>query len=159
MNLYDEFCHVVTEFQKAEVQFAVVGGLALAFYDQPRFACDIDLLVHSGDVNTMIGAFRGADYIESAVPVSFPAIPMVMRQFFRYSGEDYLIIDLLIGQNERCDAIVDQAIEQPWEEGKVRVVRREDLIWLKKQRGSDQDEVDIRKLSDDKTRNGHSPSQ
>ena len=45
--------------------------------------------------------------------------------------------------------IVEAAIEQPWSDGVVKVARKEDLIWMKQQRGSDQDRVDIRKLEDD----------
>lgn len=35
MNLYDEFSAIVKAFQKKKVRFAVVGGLAMAFHDEP----------------------------------------------------------------------------------------------------------------------------
>ena len=43
MNLFDEFSAIVKAFQKKKMRFAVVGGLAMAFYDEPRFTRDIDI--------------------------------------------------------------------------------------------------------------------
>jgi hypothetical protein len=43
-------------------------------------------------------------------------------------------------------------VEAESEEGKVMVVNRKDLIWLKSMRDSKQDQADIEKLEDDKNR-------
>jgi len=43
MNLFDEFSAIVKTFQKKKMRFAVVGGLAMTFYDEPRFTRDIDI--------------------------------------------------------------------------------------------------------------------
>lgn len=37
MDLYEEFFLIVKTLNKKKVRFALVGGLALAFYDRPRF--------------------------------------------------------------------------------------------------------------------------
>jgi hypothetical protein len=45
MNPFDEFSAIVKAFQKKKMRFAVVGGLAMAFYDEPRLTRDIDMRI------------------------------------------------------------------------------------------------------------------
>lgn len=45
MDLYEEFFAIVRAFQKSGIRYCVVGGIAMAFHDQPRFTRDIDILV------------------------------------------------------------------------------------------------------------------
>jgi hypothetical protein len=146
MNLYDEFSAIVKAFRKKNVRFAIVGGLAMAFHDEPRFTRDIDVLLHSDDEEKMVGALVGLGYFESTTPRKFTNAPILLRRFVRAEGEEFIPVDILVGKTKRMDAIVDNAEEHPWSTGKVKVATREDIIKLKKGRGSDQDIVDIRKL-------------
>jgi hypothetical protein len=49
MNVFEEFKRLVLEFEYQKVRYALVGGVAMAFYTEPRFTRDIDLLVNSDD--------------------------------------------------------------------------------------------------------------
>jgi hypothetical protein len=49
MNVFDEFKRLVLELEKQKVKYALVGGVAMAFYTEPRFTQDIDFLVESQD--------------------------------------------------------------------------------------------------------------
>ena len=49
MNVFEEFKGLVLELEKQAVRYALVGGVAMAFYTEPRFTRDIDLLVDSED--------------------------------------------------------------------------------------------------------------
>lgn len=146
MNLYDEFSAIVKAFQKKNVRFAIVGGLAMAFHDEPRFTRDIDILLHSEDEEKMAGALISLGYFESAKALKFRNAPIVLRRFVRTQGEEFIPVDILVGKTKRIDAMVDDAVNQPWSKGKVGVATKEDIITLKKGRGSDQDKVDIKKL-------------
>jgi len=146
MNLYDEFSAIVREFQKKKVRFAVVGGLAMAFHDEPRFTRDIDILLHSEDEEKMVSAMISLGYFESAKPWKFRNTPIVLRRFVTTHGEEFVPVDILVGIAKRIDAMVDNAEKQPWSRGQVRVATKDDIIKLKKGRGSDQDKVDIKKL-------------
>lgn len=146
MNLFDEFSAIVKAFQKKKMRFAVVGGLAMAFYDEPRFTRDIDILLHSADEEKLFDAMSTLGYFESAKPWRFSNAPIVLRRFVKTQGEEFVPVDFLVGQTKRIDTIVDNAVNQIWSKGTVRVARKDDIIKLKKGRGSDQDKVDIRKL-------------
>ena len=60
-----------------------------------------------------------------------------------------MFIDILVGHEAHHQVIIERALEEPWADGVVRFASKEDLIWMKRQRGSDQDQVDIRRLEDD----------
>ena len=49
MNVFEEFKRLIQELEKQKVRYALVGGVAMAFYTDPRFTQDIDLLVESED--------------------------------------------------------------------------------------------------------------
>jgi hypothetical protein len=146
MNLYDEFSAIVKAFHKKKMRFAVVGGLAMAFYDEPRFTRDIDLPLHSEDEDKMVGALTSLGYFESTKAGKFKNAPIVLRRFVKTQGEEFIPVDILVGKDKRIDAIVDNALNQPWSKGTVQVATKEDIIRLKKGRGSDQDKVDIKRL-------------
>jgi hypothetical protein len=146
MNLYDEFSRIIRALQKRKLRVAVVGGLAMAFYDEPRFTRDIDLLVHSEDEERLVNAMIKLGYFESTKPWSFSKVPITLRRFVRTQGEESISVDILVGKKEKIDTMVEKAIEQPWSKGTVRVARKQDLVTLKKGRGSDQDKVDIKRL-------------
>ncbi len=146
MNLYDEFSAIVKTFQRRRMRFAVVGGLAMAFHDEPRFTRDIDILLHSGDEAKLVPAMIKLGYFESSKPWRFSKTPIMLRRFVKTHEEEFIPVDILVGLTPRIDAIVENAENQPWSRGKVRVAGKQDLITMKKGRGSDQDKVDIRKL-------------
>jgi hypothetical protein len=45
MKLKDELLKIVSCFDKAEIDYALCGGLAVAFHDYPRRIKDIDILI------------------------------------------------------------------------------------------------------------------
>jgi len=88
----------------------------------------------------------GLGYFESSPAWKFKSVPIVLRRFVKAEGEEFIPVDILVGKTKRMDAMVDNAVNEPWSKGKVRVARKEDIIKLKRGRGSDQDKVDIKRL-------------
>ncbi len=41
MDVFEEFKRLVMELQKQAVRYALVGGVAMVFYTEPRFTRDI----------------------------------------------------------------------------------------------------------------------
>lgn len=159
MNLFDEFYSIVKSLDMAGIPYAVVGGLAMAFHDQPRFTRDIDLLVVSDDISRVSKALEAVGYLAASDPWTFTNSGLTLHRYIKTQGEDHLIVDILVGDQPRHRQIVAAASEQPWSQGVVRLARKEDLIWMKQQRGSDQDNVDIRRLEHDEDRGSNSAGQ
>jgi hypothetical protein len=154
MDLFEEFFAMVRVLDGAGIRYAVIGGLAMAFHDEPRFTRDIDILVHPDDVSRVSATMMANGWDEATEPWTFPSTPVTLHRYIKTEGEDHLVVDVLVGDHSRYREIVAAATEEPWSNGAARVVRREDLIWLKEQRGSDQDRVDIRRLQNDQNREG-----
>jgi predicted nucleotidyltransferase len=59
MNVFEEFNSLVKELETRKVRYALVGGVAMAFYTEPRFTRDIDLLIDSESNQLLRGHSRG----------------------------------------------------------------------------------------------------
>lgn len=71
MNVFDEFTDIVSHLEEAKVRYALVGGVAMAFYMEPRFTQDIDLLLDPGAFGSARQVLEHAGYFESAKPWTF----------------------------------------------------------------------------------------
>ena len=149
MELYREFFAVIKELNDNQLDYSVVGGIALAFHDQPRFTRDIDFLAKPADLDLYEKIFEKLGYVKTTNPMTFSNTKLTLHRFGKRSIEDdqdLIVIDLLIGHEERHQKIIERSIVDDSQAGKVRLAQREDLIWMKRIRGSKQDEADIEKL-------------
>jgi len=150
MNVFEEFNSLVKELETRKVRYALVGGVAMAFYTEPRFTRDIDLLIDSEDYEKTKGILEKEGYFESTSPWTFKSVPIELHRFLKVIEEDEMIIDILIAEIEEVRRIIRDSVEAESEEGRIKIASRKDLIWLKRMRDSKQDQADIEKLEDEK---------
>ena len=50
MNVFYEFHKIAKALQKAQIPYALIGGVAMAFHTRPRFTKDIDILIKKPDL-------------------------------------------------------------------------------------------------------------
>jgi hypothetical protein len=151
MNVFEEFKRLVRELEKQKVRYALVGGVAVAFYTEPRFTRDIDLLIDFEDFEKTKGILENDGYFESASPWTFRNVAIELHRFLKIvNEEDEMLIDLLVAKNEEVRKVIQNAAEAESEEGRIMLANKRDLIWLKRTRDSKQDQADIEKLEDDK---------
>jgi predicted nucleotidyltransferase len=140
----------VSELEKQEVRYALVGGVAMAFYTEPRFTRDIDLLVDSDDFERMKRILEKDGYFGSASPWTFQNVAIELHRFLKVAkDQDEMLIDILVAKDEEVRKIIRNAVEAESEEGRVMLANKNDLIWLKRTRDSKQDQADIERLEDD----------
>ncbi len=149
MNLYDAFFDMARQLQQRQIDYAVVGGIALAFHDVPRLTRDIDILIKPDDLEAVQQILEELDYHASAPPWTFRKTRLTRHRFLKIEEPAYVFVDILVGHEVHHHTIIERALEEPGADGVVRFATKEDLIWMKHQRGSDQDQVDIRRLEDD----------
>jgi predicted nucleotidyltransferase len=153
MNVFEEFKQLVSELEKQGVRYALVGGVAMAFYTAPRFTRDIDLLVDSDDFDKVKAILEKEGYFESASPWTFQRVAIELHRFLKVATEeDEMLIDILIAKDEEVRGVIQNAVDAESQEGKIMLANKKDLIWLKRSRDSKQDQADIEKLEDDKDR-------
>ncbi len=146
MNVFDEFDRLVRDLEEQGVRYALVGGVAVAFYTEPRFTRDIDLLVEPDDFETTRIILETAGYFESSSPWTFSNTLITLHRFLKTSDEGEMMIDILLPGSDEIREMISHAVLAESAEGSVRLVSREDLIQLKRARGSKQDQADIEKL-------------
>ena len=149
MKLFDEFASIILQFNEHGISYAVIGGIAMAFHDEPRFTKDIDFLILQEEIEKIKLILEKLGYFQSAEPWTFSNTQLTLCRFMKVEGEEHLIVDILFGKEPEYRNIVKQAIDQDSSYGSIRIAARNDIIWLKQMRGSDQDRVDIRKLQHD----------
>jgi hypothetical protein len=147
LSLYDELKGLTIDLAASGIEYAVCGGLAMAIHTLPRATVDIDLLILTNDLNSVLQIARARGFTLSAKPMTFAEGKVEIRRVSKPDPEigDVLMLDLLL---------VTAALNEVWEgreavlwEGEtLQVVSREGLIALKRLRFSGQDQDDIKRL-------------
>ena len=83
MNVFEEFKRIVLELEKQKVRYALVGGVAMAFYSEPRFTRDIDILVDIDDFDKTKGILEKDGYFETASSWAFRNVDIELHRFLK----------------------------------------------------------------------------
>jgi predicted nucleotidyltransferase len=147
MNVFFEFHKVVKKLEQEGVRYVLIGGVAMAFHAYARFTRDVDLLITEKELSKIRKLLEAEGYLYSSEPWTFTNTGLTLHRFLKVRDEEEMIIDVLVGNNERHAKIIDEALEAYSKgTGVVRVATKDDLIWLKAQRGSTIDQADIEAL-------------
>ncbi len=149
MNVFEEFSRLVKELETFSVRYDLVGGVAMAFYAEPRFTRDVDLLIDFEDFEKTKGILEKDGYFESISPWTFSSVPIELHRFLKVSEGDEMLIYVLLARTEEVRRIIRDSVEAESDQGKVRIASRKDLVWLKKMRDFKQDQADIEKLENE----------
>jgi len=150
MDLYSEFFSVIKLMNDNKIKYAVVGGIALSFYAEPRYTKDIDFLVLSENIDEL-KSLKDVGYIYESPAWDFKKTPVTLHRLSKIEGREAMTVDILVSDKKKYKNIIEDAVTEQTEFGEVRIVSREDLVWMKKIRNSKQDIADIEALlKDDK---------
>jgi len=150
MNVFFEFYKIVKSFREEKIDYALIGGVAIAFYSEPRFTKDIDILLTVKDFGSAKRILNDAGYFESSPPWFLIEKALVLFRFMKIRDNDEMIVDILVAKNKKFEKIIENAQETvSAEAGVIRIASKKDLIWLKEQRNSLQDKADIERLKNE----------
>ena len=150
MNVFYEFHRIVQHLQADKVQYALIGGVAVAVHSTPRYTKDIDFLIPEHELTRVTAVLQREGYRPSAAPWAFRNSGLTLHRFIKIHELDEMIVDVLVAGNDRHLQIIANALEaESAGTGVIRVAAKEDLIWLKRQRNSSQDQADIERLGDE----------
>ncbi len=146
MTLFDELVEVVGALDAAGVEYALVGGLAVAVWGAPRATKDIDLLVRPEALDGALAAAAQHGFDLRAMPMTFRD-GMKLQRTSRAQGGQLLTIDFIV---------VDANLEPAWQsrlqlasgDRKLWVISRDALIAMKALAARPQDVADIERLQD-----------
>jgi len=147
IDLYQQLGAITRAFEKAGVEYALCGGLAMAIYGFPRATIDIDFLLPDEGLPAARSAAALLGYTLPASPMNFAKGKIRIERVSKVDPEshDVLTLDLLLVTPATVKIWSDRR-RAKWEMGEIWVVSRSGLIELKKLRLSGQDQDDIRRL-------------
>jgi len=159
MNIKDELFLVTGTLQKARVDHALCGGIAVIVHGYPRLTRDIDLLLREEDLERARKALEKSGYTLSSGVLPFDIGEPTERRVFRVTkveGSEHMTLDLVL---------VSPFLEDVWEgreehlvEGTTLcVVSREGLAKMKRAAGRPQDLADLSHLGIEQDRSHDRP--
>lgn len=146
MTLLEQLATIVKALDQAGVEYALVGGLAVAVWGAPRATQDIDLLVRPESVDDIVAAIEPLGFRFRALPMTF-SDGMQLQRVSKIEDGALLTLDLIL---------VDQNLEPAWtsrlefelDGAPIWVISRSALIQMKAAAGRPQDAADIQKLEE-----------
>ena len=146
MNLFDELMALVAELDGAGVEYALIGGLAVAVWGVPRATKDIDLLVLPDAIERAKEAAARRGFVLSAGPIKFRDGVSIER-VRRVRDGALLTVDFML-VNEGLTAAWASRLQLRAVERSLTVVSRDALMAMKLAAARPQDIADVEKLRD-----------
>ena len=151
MNLYDELIGLIDALEQSGLEYAICGGVALAFHGHPRFTKDIDLLIRAEDLEKIRDAVAGRGFKIEGGRIPFrPGKPdeQIVHRVSKVSGAEILTLDLIL-VSPVLEKIWRNRGAFSWKGRKVKVLSREGLVEMKRLAGCTQDLADVERLESD----------
>ncbi len=109
-------------------------------------------MIRESELDRFTEVLKREGCFKSSAPWTFQDSNLTLHRFLKVEGLDEMIVDILVAGDDRHQEIIANALEAKSEEtGLVRVASKSDLIWLKRQRNSKQDQADIERLKDEES--------
>jgi len=143
MDLYDELRGLVAVLEQQHVEYAICGGVALAFHGYPRFTKDIDLLILATDCDRVLAIAERRGFLDPAGRIPFENGDVYRTS--KIAGTDILTLDLLV-VNAPLEDVWNGREVYCWKGLDVQVVSAQGLVKMKRMAGRDQDLLDVKKL-------------
>jgi hypothetical protein len=148
-DLYEEFKSIVSALERADIDYAVCGGLAMAVWGAPRATVDIDLLILAEAQEEAKSVARGLGFTIEALPITVGGGVIEIRRFSKIDSETGIVLPLdFILVAPEINEIWDSRVKVPWESTSLWSVSRRGLIALKSLKPRPQDLVDIERLKE-----------
>lgn len=142
-DLYAELLEVTEALERAQIPYALVGGLAYSIYVEPRATEDLDLLILPDDWEKCVEALRPHGWLDAADPMNFEKVRI--RRLTKLSEEGALVCDFLLADAPYHTGITDRnRIARDGTE--LYLAPPEVLVKLKRARMSEKDRGDIEGL-------------
>jgi predicted nucleotidyltransferase len=142
VDLAPDFKELLEEFERAGVEYVLVGGYAVAYHGRSRSTKDIDLVLEGSDENLA----RAATALET-----FGAAPSIVNDVRKmnadeivFMGEPPMRVDLLRAiEGVSAAALFGRAVRGSLDGIPIRVISLDDLIANKRAVGRPQDLIDV----------------
>jgi hypothetical protein len=146
VTLLEQLAAIVAALEGAQIEYALVGGLAVAVWGAPRATHDIDLLVQPESLDAIATAIEPLGFRFRALPMTF-SDGMRLQRISKIEDGALLTLDLILVDDNLTPAWASR--QQLELQGKpIWVISREALIQMKVAAGRTQDALDVQRLEE-----------
>jgi hypothetical protein len=145
VTIYEELRSVLGALERAQVDYALVGGLAVAVWGAPRATKDIDLLVQPDDLPSAMACVRECGFTLEALPFEFKDGTTLQRVSKVDKQGNLMTLDFILVDHNLAPAWASRS-PLPLGNERVVVISREALIAMKALAARAQDLADIQNL-------------
>lgn len=146
MDLYQELLSIVAALDAAHIDYAVVGGIAVSVYTEPRATEDIDLMLARADLTRAVEALRAQGFRMAGRPMSVAGGRLEIQRLTKIEGTELLPLDLLLPADPEIAALLDDRGTVEIGGRPTSIIGRRALRALKRLRGSTRDRADLEAL-------------
>lgn len=147
MTLYEELEAVLTALHNGGIDYALVGGLAVAVWGAPRATKDIDLLIRREDLSRAKAAIAASGVTLEGLPFEFKDGTEMHRVNKVGPAGDLMTVDFIV-VDKNLESVWTTRTRLPFGGGEVQVASRASLIAMKALAARPQDLMDIQNLQD-----------
>ena len=122
MNLIDELFAVIDCLDRARINYAICGGIAVIIHGYPRLTKDIDIMILSEDRERVGESMKKIGYDISSGIIPFDVGKETERQVFRITkieGEDFLSLDFIM---------VSPFLEEVWQTREIQKLEKRNIV-------------------------------
>lgn len=149
MNIRDEMLSLIDCLNKADLPYALCGGLAVALHGYVRATKDIDLMVPAAYVPVVVQAVKSAGFrVVNPHPMIFgpgTAREATVHRVSKIEGEEHMVLDILEVNSSNRPAWKGRRA-YAFEGRKIWAITKPALIAMKKNAGRPKDLIDIEGL-------------
>jgi hypothetical protein len=147
VTIYDELRAVLHALDRDGIDYALVGGLAVAVWGAPRATKDVDLLIQPADLERAMQALRTCGFTLSALPFEFKDGTTMQRVSKVDPSGDLMTVDLMMVDRNLASAWASRQ-RLPLGQEQVVVISRDALIAMKALAARPQDLADIQNMQE-----------
>ena len=142
-----ELIQIAKILNQAKIAYALVGGLAVSTWVEPRSTKDIDLIVADIENKQMIDKLEEIGFTLSSAPMQIGRIKF-KRISKLFINDELLMLDLMQFLDDNFNqAILNGASKIKFEDIEIKVASPEDVIILKSFSERKIDKIDIENMS------------
>jgi len=147
IDVYEEFYALVEALNEAELEYAVVGAIALAIHGFPRATTDIDLLIRKEDLERVLAVVALLGYQFPAGLMTSRQTGMELQRVTKVVDDAHVMLDLIL-TGEVVQRFWKSRQRVPTDRATIQVISKKALIEMKAMAGRPQDLVDIQRLTE-----------
>jgi hypothetical protein len=149
IDLLVELDQVTSAFERAGIDYAVCGGLALTIHGFPRATFDLDLLIRDESLSAAFETAKQLGYDIHGLDISFKERAVEIRLVSKIDEEgEVLSLDLLLVTPPVEDVWRGRMLLD-WNKNGVWIVSKEGLIRMKELAGRHKDLIDIDRIKNE----------